>query len=60
MKPSGYEKLAALSPGVLEKAEQVARRAVAEIPADLAPAEEPAHVYVAMPSAAAREGGRDE
>ncbi len=60
MKPEGYEKLVALSPDVLEKAEQVAREAVAEIPADLAPDEEPAHVYVAMPYAAGLEGARDE
>ena len=55
-----YERLLALNPGILEEAKGVAQRAMAAMPDDLRPEEEPAHVYQADASQASRNGGLND
>ncbi|MFT5446936.1 MAG: hypothetical protein ACI9DC_002111 [Gammaproteobacteria bacterium] len=43
-----FERLRALNPDVIESAKAVATGAVAAMPNDLKPTEEPAHVYMAV------------
>jgi len=43
-----FERLRTLNPNVIDSAKAVATGAVAAMPNDLQPTEEPAHVYLAM------------
>ncbi len=43
-----FERLRALNPNVIDSAKAVATGAVAAMPDDLQPTEEPAHVYMAV------------
>ena len=45
MNDDAFARLHALNPTVIDTAKTVAANAVAAMPADLQPAEEPAHVY---------------
>ena len=52
MSADTFERLLALRPTVVSEAQAAAKAAVASIPSDLAPGDEPAHVYDALPSGA--------
>ena len=52
MNDNSYERLRALNPAVVDVAKEVAAKAVAAMPRDLQPAEEPAHVYSAIAAGA--------
>ena len=47
-----FERLRELNPDVIDNAKAVATGAVAAMPDDLRPTEEPAHVYMAVPPGA--------
>ena len=47
MNSDSFDRLLELNPDILEQAKAVATTAVAALPANLDPAEEPAHVYEA-------------
>ena len=48
MNDDHFERLRALNPNVVDSAKAVAAGAVAAMPDDLKPTEEPAHVYMAV------------
>ena len=52
MNDNSYERLRALNPAVVDAAKAVAAKAVAALPRDLQPTEEPAHVYRAIATGA--------
>ena len=50
MNNDAFERLLALNPAVVDSAKAVAAGAVAAMPSDLLPSDEPAHVYRAVSS----------